>query len=157
MAAYFAYGSNMLPARLGARCASARVIGVAWAPGWRLRFWKRGMDGSGKATLLAGPGAVPGVIFEVAAPDWAALDRAEGPDYDRQMLATSRGAALAYIAPAPDPAMVPFDWYRDVVVAGARFHALPPDHIAALAATPARPDPVAGRPGRLAALAAMAL
>lgn len=30
---YFAYGSNMLPARLQARCGSARVIGAATAAG----------------------------------------------------------------------------------------------------------------------------
>ena len=43
---YFAYGSNMLTARLHKRCPSARILGTAVAPGLVLRFWKRSKDGS---------------------------------------------------------------------------------------------------------------
>jgi hypothetical protein len=48
---YFAYGSNMLTARLRERCPSARPLGLAAAPGYGVAFNKQGMDGSGKATL----------------------------------------------------------------------------------------------------------
>ncbi|RNF34126.1 gamma-glutamylcyclotransferase family protein [Paracoccus methylarcula] len=82
---YFAYGSNMLPARLAARCPSAKLIGRAHAPGYRVRFAKRGMDGSAKATLVTSEGAASGVLFTLDPKDLAALDRAEGAGrgYDR--------------------------------------------------------------------------
>lgn len=46
-----------------------------------------------------------------------------------------------------DPACLPFDWYRDLVVAGAREHGLPPTYVEELALTPAAPDPDATRAG----------
>ena len=48
---YFAYGSNMLTARLKARCSGAELVGRAFADGWGIEFSKPGEDGSGKATL----------------------------------------------------------------------------------------------------------
>ena len=48
----------MLAARLRARCASARVIGPGIAPGFAIAFDKIGQDGSGKAALVPGEGAV---------------------------------------------------------------------------------------------------
>ena len=78
---YFAYGSNMLTARLQARCPSARPLGRATARGRRLAFHKRSdVDGSGKCDLVpADDGAlVVGVVFDLAADELPALDRAEG-------------------------------------------------------------------------------
>jgi hypothetical protein len=37
--------------------------------------------------------------------------------------------------------MVAYDWYKALVVAGARFHDFPAEYVAAIAATPSRPDP----------------
>ena len=37
---YFAYGSNMLPARLLGRCLSAKVVGTGVARAWSLAFSK---------------------------------------------------------------------------------------------------------------------
>lgn len=78
---YFAYGSNMLTARLARRVAGVRAVGAAWLPGYRLGFHKRGMDGSGKATVVA-TGAtedrVHGVLFDLPATEQPTLDRIEG-------------------------------------------------------------------------------
>lgn len=88
---YFTYGSNMLDARLQARCPSARAIGAARLRGWTLRFDKRSKDGSGKATIEAStdPDAmVHGVLYEIEEHELDDLDRFEGhgKGYDRQIL-----------------------------------------------------------------------
>ena len=83
---YFAYGSNMLPARLQRRCGSARLVGCAEATGFDLKFSKVSNDGSGKATLLKADDVLtPGALFEIASCDLDALDSAEGAGagYDR--------------------------------------------------------------------------
>ena len=90
MALYFAYGSNMLSARLTARCASARVIGTAVAAGYDIAFDKIGQDGSGKATLLrAETSEVHGALFHLDHGDLTVLDQIEGVGrgYDRQSIA----------------------------------------------------------------------
>ena len=49
---YFAYGSNLVMARLRARVPVFGLIGPARLPAMRLTFDKRGSDGSGKANLV---------------------------------------------------------------------------------------------------------
>ena len=150
----------MLAARLRARCASARVIGLGMAPGFVIAFDKIGQDGSGKATLVSGEGAVPGVLFDLAEADLAVLDQIEGlgRGYDRVMLDVHGQAAMAYIAPPAfrDPSMRPFDWYLALVLAGAHQAGLPAEWIARLAAERAIPDPDPDRPRRIEALALLA-
>ncbi len=136
---YFAYGSNMLPARLKARCASARVIGAASAPGFDLEFSKPSKDGSGKATLVtAADIATPGVLFEIAKADLDPLDRAEGAgfgydradDFTAEITGTGeRITATTYIASMTDRQLKPFDWYLALVIAGAQHHALGDEHM----------------------------
>ncbi len=139
---YFAYGSNMLPARLQARCQSARVIGTACAPGFDLEFSKPSKDGSGKATLIEATDiTAPGVLFEIDKAERGALDRAEGAGYgyDRaddfaaEITGTGeRITATTYIASRADRQLKPFDWYLALVIAGAHHHALGDDHLAKL-------------------------
>lgn len=47
----FAYGSNMLVARLTERVPSARPIGIGQLKGHVLRWHKRSKDGSGKCDI----------------------------------------------------------------------------------------------------------
>ncbi|MEZ5654172.1 MAG: hypothetical protein R3E87_26865 [Burkholderiaceae bacterium] len=152
----FAFGSNMLPVRLQRRTPRARVAGVALAHGYTLRFDKRGRDGSGKCWLAPAAGeSTPGVLFayegtpdEVAAA-LAVLDEFEGVGrgYERALLrvepldgrsAVDAGCeAFAYMA-TPDAIVAglrPYHWYRDLVLAGARHHALPTAHCDLIAAT----------------------
>ncbi len=149
---YFAYGSNMLSARLRERCPSARPVGIADAFGWAVRFHKHGRDGSGKASLAAAdtPEAkVPGVLYEIALYERGDLDRAEGrylrDDAFAVVLASTGVAATAstYIAEAETcrPGLQPFDWYVGLMLAGAREHGLDPGYIGMLAAVEAVADP----------------
>ena len=157
---YFAYGSNLLTRRLRdpARAPSAVALGVASAPGFVMRFHKIGTDGSGKCTLIPtrdDADVVYGVLYEFADFDLAGLDREEGVHlggYTRHSLRLrlpngDTSEAMTYIAGDPyiDPACVPFDWYRDLVVAGAREHRLPSAYIQELERTPAVPDPDTAR------------
>lgn len=160
MLTYFAYGSNMLPARLTARCPGARVIGTARAADHDLRYWMPGACGSGKATLIANPGSIThGILYHLPSADLPALDRAEGlgtayARHDHFHVMRPDGTpldAITYLALQTDPAMIPFDWYRDLCLAGARLHALPTGHLT----TASRPDPNPNRPARLIALQAL--
>ena len=160
---YFAYGSNLLARRLRdrSRAPSAVALGMASAHGFVMRFHKIGTDGSGKCTLIpSGNDAdvVYGVLYEFADSDLAGLDREEGVHlggYARRSLRLrlpSGGTtdAMTYIAGDRylDAACLPFDWYRDLVVAGAREHGLPPAYLRELERTPAVPDPDSARAGR---------
>jgi hypothetical protein len=65
---YFAYGSNMLTARLVRRCPGAKEMRSAQLAGYRLRFDKRSRDGSGKGTIHSTSSQhdkIYGVLFDV--------------------------------------------------------------------------------------------
>jgi gamma-glutamylcyclotransferase len=154
MTKIFAYGSNMCTARLRARVPSARALGVAALSGHSLRFHKRGWrDGSGKGDAFRtdDPAAlVWGVVFRIAIAGKSELDRIEGAgrgyDPDRVEVAAPDGTAhraWVYLAAASaiDPAAVPFRWYRDLILAGAREHGLPDHYVRRIARQPTRPDP----------------
>lgn len=160
---YFAYGSNMLTRRLtdSSRAPSAVARGIARAPGFVVRFHKVGADGSGKCTLVTTAdraAAAFGVLYEVADADAESLDRAEGVHtggYARravklELSANRMVSAMTYVAGKRhvDASRVPFDWYRDLVVAGAIEHRLPPRYISELARVPAAADPNAARTAR---------
>ena len=157
---YFAYGSNMLTRRLTApsRAPSAVACGIARAPGFVVRFHKVGADGSGKCTLIATKNEVAeayGVLYELAESDRTRLDRIEGVHtggYRRcsvqlRCLNGDNVGAVTYVANDRhvDPASVPFDWYRDLVVGGALEHGLPARYVDELAWIPTVPDLDAGR------------
>lgn len=145
---YFAYGSNLLPSRLLARTPSARAIGAGVLHGHRLCWHMAARDGSGKCDVVVDAAArVHGVVWRLDPAEKPLLDAAEtlGTGYDQRLVRVlAAGAELeawTYVALRTDAALQPYDWYRDIVVAGARHHGLPDDYVAALAGTPARPDP----------------
>lgn len=145
---YFAYGSNLYPPRMRARVPSADVVAAGRVPGFRLAFRKSGRDGSAKCDLEAAPEAtVWGALYRFAAADQPALDAAEGPGYyiDRVTVTTPEGLVEAFTYRARrdwiDATAVPYDWYRDLVVAGARAHDFPEMYVAAVAGIDAVPDP----------------
>jgi len=162
---YFAYGSNMLPARLRARCPSARVVGLGEAVGFDLEFSKVSQDGSGKATLREVADIVtPGVLFEIAATELIALDKAEGlgVGYDRLddfvIKNTTSGAEVSsrtYVATAIDTNLTPYDWYLALVIAGACKQGLDGGHIERLRGVEYRIDAKPDRKGRSDASAAL--
>ncbi|ARS27579.1 gamma-glutamylcyclotransferase family protein [Sphingomonas sp. KC8] len=144
----FAYGSNMPVARLRERCPSARAIGIAELPGHELRWHKRSRDGSGKCDIFASAAdvSVLGVLYEIAAHEKRALDRAEGlgAGYEEIEVEVLCGGspitAKVYRATDTDPALRPYTWYRALVIAGAREHGLPASYITRLESVPADED-----------------
>ena len=160
---YFAYGSNMLTRRLThpSRAPSAVARGVATVAGFAVGFHKVGADGSGKCTLVATDDRAAmayGVLYELADSDGDRLDRVEGVHtggYSRcsvQLRVLDGGTtdAVTYVAGDRDidTAGVPFDWYRDLVVAGAVEHGLRQWYIDELTRVPALCDPEGGRAAR---------
>ncbi|WP_018076056.1 gamma-glutamylcyclotransferase family protein [Novosphingobium nitrogenifigens] len=158
---YFAYGSNMLPARLLGRCPSAKALGLGVARAWNLEFSKASQDGSGKATLVAAPNsAIPGVIFEIDLSEREQLDRHEGVGFgykrdDDFVVEGSTVTTSSYLGTSLDQALRPFDWYLATVIAGAEHHQLDADHVAALRSTLFVDDSNWDRKARVAAIEAM--
>lgn len=147
---YFAYGSNMLSARMKARAPSARAEGRAVLPRFRLRWHKIGADGTGKCDMVLTdqPGdRVHGVVWRIGHADLKSLDRAEemGSGYyacnvSIQFAGGGRRLARTYRAIPIDPSLKPLDWYKRFVVHGAREHGLPSNYVARLALTEAIRD-----------------
>ena len=145
---YFAYGSNLEPAQMAARCPGHHVIGRAVLPDHRLNFRGYGRDWAGaEATIEPSLGArVYGVVFAITAVHYASLDAYEGYDgpgaasnlYDRivvqvEMEDGSTVAVETYaMRPGREPAGAPSARYRDAILAGMRHHGLSAEAIAAL-------------------------
>lgn len=143
---YFAYGSNLKISRMRRRIPSARVVGPARLPGRSLALDKRGADGSGKANLVEDPaGCVWGALYAIERAHWEQLDRFE-PGYERvavEVLAPGDAALAAqtYVAVRRTRDPLPFDWYKRLLVEGAREHRLPDGWVARLERLPEQPDP----------------
>lgn len=125
---YFAYGSNMDPARAAARMPGALDIGRAALPGWRVveRLYADAVPDSGAVA--------EGVLYRVGGEELAALDRYEGYPgvYDRRVvLAVWRGRPVrAWIYVMTDVSVrnrtglrYP-EWYRVLCRDGAKAHGL---------------------------------
>jgi len=147
---YFAYGSNMATRRLRHRVPSARPIGAGCLEAHRLAWHKKGADGSGKCDIAPGrPGdVVYGVLFTINASHRPRLDRAEGlgRGYELKHVAIQlldreeTVSAFAYYATRIDDTRLPYDWYRDHVLIGAREHALPAHYVRVIENVPAFRD-----------------
>ena len=144
---YFAYGSNMYEPRMTSRVPSAHYYDIARLPGYCLAFRKQGADGSTKCDLDPfEPETVWGVVYCLDAGERPLLDSAEGEGYEpiEVTVAGAEGFLDVFTYRAlPDWRRdgLPYDWYRDLVAAGARQHGLPEVYAAAVAAMDAREDP----------------
>ena len=141
---YFAYGSNLWPARMRERVPGAEAQGPARLAGFRLCLDKRGADGSGKANLREDASqSVWGVLYRFDSSDWPRLDRFER-GYDRIAVEVLwRGAPCAaetYLSHRLTPDPVPVASYKRLLVEGARAHGLPEAWIESLEALPERCD-----------------
>jgi hypothetical protein len=148
---YFAYGSNMLSKRLRApeRAPSAVFVGIGFVCGYRLTFDKVSSDGSGKCDIEAKDNSeykVYGVLFEIIGSEKTQLDRAEGlgEGYreERIEVITLSGPcdAFTYVAAKKEPALLPYHWYKALVIAGATEHNLPQPYIEWLRTLDSKPD-----------------
>src|SRR5436309_12966263 len=133
MTLYFAYGANMEPAAMQARCPTAAALGPARLTGWRY------VIASGYGSIAPAAGAtVFGVLWRLSPRDLAALNIFESLDsglYRRVALTVERDGrparALVYVGrrgglPRPMPG------YQERVIAAAAAWRLPPRYIAPL-------------------------
>lgn len=127
---YFAYGSNMNPARMAARGLRWQVACAASLPRHGLRFNKRAADrpNCAYANIVFAPSeTVEGVLYElVGSSEVAKLDDFEGTPrlYSREifLLQTAEGVIPAWVYVA-NPAVIergllPEAWYMQHVLAG---------------------------------------
>lgn len=152
---YAAYGSNLHPARLQKRTGPAELLGTAALTDMELRFHKRGnLDGSGKGNIIKRTGRTVHVaVFEVSEPGIQELDKAEGvgSGYEKDLIVVPNfGPCLTYLAQAThiDESLMPFTWYRELVLAGCRYHGFPEDYVHSISSQESVTDPDADRHGR---------
>lgn len=150
MSYYFAYGSNMNPARMQARGLLVEEAMAGHLPGFALCFNKRAHDHPGRAyaNIRHQAGAVvEGVLYRLASEsEICKMDPFEGTPvyYSRERMAvhTARGliAAWVYVAnPAwREDGLAPSRVYLAHLLAGREY--LSADYWAALAATAALDD-----------------
>lgn len=135
---YLAYGSNLHPRRLQRRVASAHLLGTIALSGWQLNFHKRGQDHSAKCNIIqTGKTAdvVYGAIYEMLRQEKTQLDEIEGlhAGYRLAHIETVHsGPAFFYVADEAyiDDTLLPFDWYKTLVLAGGRYHDFPATYLA---------------------------
>jgi len=149
----FSYGSNLCRERLADRVPAAEYVATGYVARRALRLHKFGADGywTGRAA-----DRVWGAVYRVPISEKAALDRHEflGTGYDDHAAVVYTGgrllAARLYAArrEAIAPGLLPFLWYRELIIRGARQHRLPAEYIARLRRLPATRDPDAVRAER---------
>ena len=147
---YFAYGSNLHPARLRARVPSAEVVEVAVLPDRALRFCKRSEDGSAKCTLVPELGSRAfGAVYRIDEADKPLLDCIEGlgQGYDEawQWLPLNDGVVRVFHYVATDDyidrSLQPYHWYKNLVLAGARRHGFPGPYLGTIEKIASIEDP----------------
>jgi gamma-glutamylcyclotransferase len=130
----------MLTERIKARARDANPLGIAHIAGRRLTFHKIGTrrDGSrnGKCDICIDPdpkAIVYGVLFEIPESQFDELNTFEKgySSVELSVDSTRLGAvnAVAHLADKTDSTLIPYDWYRDLVLEGALQHAIPKPYI----------------------------
>ena len=143
---YAAYGSNLHPLRLSERISSARLIDTSFLPDWSLRFHKRSLDKSGKCNIVSGGGGIYIAIFDISVADRITLDKIEGLGsgyVDISLHVPEIGECMSYVAEDSyiDNSLIPYDWYKELVLVGASTHGFPAPYIDEIVAVAACQDP----------------
>jgi hypothetical protein len=128
-----------------------------------LVFQKRSRDESGKCSIVEDDAGttVIGVVFELDDTDLPGLDRAEGAGqgYDRTDIRVHLQGrtvdCLTYRATDLDPTVIPYGWYRQLVLAGLLEHGAPDEYLDKVRAISWARDPNPTRRTRLEALKAL--
>ena len=148
---YFAYGSNLHPARLEQRIGRCSRGTLVLLHGARLTFNKRGIEGSGKCNIdftQLQTDTVIGVLYQVSASqkklldDWEAATCGYKPVNTQVKSHTQTIDAFTYQAGKEhiDHTLQPFHWYKRFVVLGASYFDFPQDYILQLEQQPSMPD-----------------
>ena len=146
MMKYFAYGSNLLPSRIQQRLGPIVSIGNAILIDHQLNFSKVSIDGSGKCTIWPFAGqSVYGVVYDLALEGKNLLDEIEGvgKGYESVMYnIDGYGECFAYVAQAAyiDDNIAPYEWYKQLVMEGCRFHSFPSEYIRMVQSFDSVPD-----------------
>ncbi|MDM1071300.1 gamma-glutamylcyclotransferase [Empedobacter brevis] len=142
----FTYGSNMNLDRLKERVPSANKLLNVFIKGYTIKYNKTSKDGSSKANIIEtgnDSDIVWGVIFEIDDSEKANLDRAEGlgQGYNESILSfwdleNNPYKAQVYIADESsiNEELLPYDWYKEYIVSGAKENGLPEEYIEKLEA-----------------------
>jgi gamma-glutamylcyclotransferase (GGCT)/AIG2-like uncharacterized protein YtfP len=145
---YFSYGSNMLGQRMTARVPGARLMGAACLRGHRLAWHKVNVDGSGKCDVVPdSDSAVWGVLYDIDHEGKRALDGFEGlgRGYAEKRVSVEHGdrmvAAFTYYATETRGDLLPYGWYRDIVLRGALQNGLPADYVESIETVEVLTDP----------------
>ncbi len=135
---YLAYGSNLHPARIGARLGAITLIGITELHGWALRYHKFSEDGSGKCNLIADASSIAyGAVYELSLENKQHLDTIEGVGRgytDTCIELPEFGQTWAYLAQPShiDDRLTPYDWYHAFVARGAQYHNFPAEYADAI-------------------------
>ena len=115
---YFAYGMNTNREEMAYRCPSARALGKAVLPGYRLEF-------KSFATIVPSPKeTVEGVLWPITDTDESALDMLEGyPEfYDKKTVSVEHDnqsyRAMTYIMGPREHGYAPSEGYYSMVSEG---------------------------------------
>jgi gamma-glutamylcyclotransferase (GGCT)/AIG2-like uncharacterized protein YtfP len=143
---YAAFGSNLDPARMGARCPHSPLQGTGWLTGWRLTFGgeEHGWDGA-LATIVEDPiDQVFVAIYDVTDEDVVHLDSLESADTGlyrktRVRVSTMAGEQLAwtYVLDAYEGGL-PSASYLGILADAAEAADAPQDYVSALRSRPCR-------------------
>jgi gamma-glutamylcyclotransferase (GGCT)/AIG2-like uncharacterized protein YtfP len=138
------------------RVSTAVPLTVGYVRQRRFAFHKRSVDGSAKADAVFttySSDRVWGVVYQLHQHQKRLLDRHEflGVGYDQEEVeVVHEGGAIRaqmYIARrnAIDSSLLPYSWYQDLVIAGARQHRLPESYVRVLWSFDSVADPNVAR------------
>ena len=136
---YYAYGSNLCTRYLQEYCPSATFVLKADLPNYRIEFrrYSQEMQG-GISTIMEAPGGlVRGVIYELSENEIGAMDLLEGVPQGLYLRETflvlgadsSWHQADLYRVGKPAGPYAPAKRYLDLMIEGAREHALNAEHV----------------------------
>jgi hypothetical protein len=143
---YAAYGSNLDPAQMLARCPHSPAAGNGWIEGWRLTFGAEDLGWEGAlATIVEDFGSRVFVgLYDVTADDESHLDSWEGADtglYNkiRLRVQTLEGVVLAWVYVLDGyEGGLPSARYLGVMADAAEVAGAPDDYVAELRRRPCR-------------------
>ena len=133
---YFAYGSNLIFERITERLGKVKFLGTASIRNWCLRFNKLGADGSGKCNIIESQGEfVHGILYQISPRQKEKLDKFERGYKTMFLQIPHVGKCVSYKAIEITDDRVytlPYDWYRELVLIGAKRYGFPPHYISML-------------------------
>lgn len=142
---YFAYGSNMKSEHLRNRIGDFATCIIGRVPDIRFLFNKKSSDGTAKANIVQDPDyEVWGVVYGVTPEQLKRLDQIE-IGYERRAVNVrlSDGSTIraeTYCSARPVDDLLPYEWYKRLVVDGAIENSLPTEYVRYLRSFRAEPD-----------------